>query len=181
MIKEIEVGGVKHSITLADDMIGHGLSGVSGRVDVLLCETIPTNYNAYMTGISFDTGGRGLVLNKHTIASSLSGSGLTVVDGKLTLSGGSSVNLASTGALFKVYDGICISGPDLAGSGLFSETNFSQIGVNICSGRGLCFLNAGVDVSVNNRFQSVAIKIVNRASGLRLFFNSNGELDVTQD
>lgn len=211
MIKEIEVGGVKHSITLADDMVGDGLvKSLEGALGVGIVTDVLSG-GQFMTGLAISGGklilqkdpiakalsGNGLIahlggLSINTtglaqnptfisgLASGLAGSGINVVDGKLSVTSGD-VNLATTGALFQTRGGVGISGLDLAGSGLFAETDFSEIGINICSGRGLCFLSPGVDVSVNRLFQSVAIKIVNRPSGLRLFFNSNGELDVTQD
>ena len=89
------------------------------------------------------------------VASGLCGSGLSVSGGKLVVSGGDDVGDVGSG-LFKDY-------------GIFT--------VNISTSSGLSFNGAGLSHSN----PGIGIKIAKRTSGLRLFFNSNGELDVTQD
>ena len=252
MIKEIEVGGVKHSITLADDMIGSGLmrSG-SGMV----CLNLPTKPvgEPFVTGLVVESGK--LCINKHSLCASMVSTGLLRVDGvgklfidteklagtglkrsndgnalyvsasglvsdmdfmnqfasglvgtglfndlgKLIVSGEaiaedagfmrrvSSGLIATPGFAYALSSGIAghLAGPGLTDSGgrlsidrgLFGSGLYMGVGESsayVAVGRGLT-----IDESLSPK--PVCVKIVTRSSGLRLIFNSAGELDVTQN
>lgn len=156
MIKEIEVGGVKHSITLADNMIGSGLMSVDGgRIIVKVG-----------SGLIISSGNNALEVD----AKMLVGSGLFADQGKISLSVPSIIY--PNGGLYLNGRGIAISGEDastmLSGSGLIARGGLLQANVSTRSG---LFIDEN----------KISVKVVYRSSGLRLFFNSNGELDVTQD
>lgn len=155
MIKEIEVGGVKHSITLADDMIGSGLKRVDG-------DKIVINFGA---GLKMSSG-NALEVNTNNIV----GSGLFAEGGKISLSIPSIVS-PNQGLIFDGA-GIAVSGEAasriLAGAGLIATSGLLKANVNTSSGLSI----------YENK---ILVKVVYRTSGLRLFFNSSGELDVTQD
>lgn len=155
MIKEIEVGGVKHSITLADDMVGTGLGkGGNGAVYIKVMELSSPEHDL-MSGIVFDTGNR-MCLQKSSIAYSLAGTGLYYEGGQICFSASGMAR-------------------DLASSGLFAD--YGSLVVNISTGSGLSFNDSGIQAPQ----RGIGIKIARRASGLRLFFTSSGALDVTQD
>lgn len=154
MIKEIEVGGVKHSITLADDMIGSGLKRDDGN-------RIAINFGSGLT-ISSE---HALEVNTENIV----GPGLLASGGKISLSLPSIV--AKDQGLMVASGGLAISGVAvsriLSGSGLTARGDVLQVNVATTSG-----------LTINNG--KIEINIPERSSGLRLYFTEDGKLDVTQ-
>lgn len=206
MIKEIEVGGVKHSITLADDMVGQGLVKDENGVVGIKTLTDEAKYNNLMSGIVADSD-YGLCLNRYFVAIglagtglevegnllrvsttglmqdtvfisglaySLAGTGLTAIDGKLTVSGGSVDVNALCGSGLDAFDGKLYLNPRIMGSGLIYNINTPELDVHINR-------RSGLDFDYSTGSSPLFVKIASRTSGLRLFFNSNGELDITQD
>lgn len=216
MIKEIEVGGVKHSITLADDMVGSGLTR-SGSGAVCLNLPIMPVGDKLVTGLVLESGQ--LCIQKYTLSSSIArsglavdelgnlfvdmpkfaGSGLLFMNGKLMVSGkdlgtdaglisgiargllaGSDFTylLSSGMAGFLAWTGLKVESGRLSfdssiiGSGLYFDTKRERIHVTV--GKGVT-----VDESLFDK--PLCVNIAKRDTGLRLFFNSKGELDVTQD
>lgn len=155
MIKEIEVGGVKHSITLADNMIGSGLKRADG-------DKIMINFGS---GLKMSSGNALEVDTKNIV-----GSGLFATEGKISLSIPSIVSQGQ--GLFFDGRGIAVSGECvsriLSGAGLIATSGLLKANVNTSS---------GLSIDENK----ILVKVAYRTSGLRLFFNSSGELDVTQD
>ena len=155
MIKEIEVGGVKHRITLADDMIGSGLKRVDG-------DKIVINFGS---GLKMSSGNALEVDAKNIV-----GSGLFVEGNKISLSVPSIIS--PNQGLFFDGRGIAVSGESasriIAGSGLITTS-------------GLLHANVATSSGLFIEENKITLKVVYRSSGLRLFFNSSGELDVTQD
>lgn len=167
MIKEIEVGGVKHSITLADDMVGSGLQKDTGGCVSLNVLQVPAGSDV-VSGLTF-TGGA-LCLDKRVLATSLAGSGLYIVDNKLVVSGGPSADTLCGSGLVVYNDRLNIS-TDIAGTGLkIGYGNVLEVLINTNSG-----------LAFESSTKKMIIKLAQRGSGLRLFFNEKGQLDVTQD
>lgn len=207
MIKEIEVGGVKHSITLADDMVGDGLKKrENGFVDIKTATGIPQS-SYLMTGIIAESG-FGLCLERESIARGLSGSGLETEGGRLRVSTtgltqdfnlirGLAKGLAGTG-LIESGGRLAVTGVDfdvnaLSGVGLWSDGNKLYLYSGI-AGSGFAYTpgyEPKMDVCINTYSglgydytqtpSVIYVRIATRYSGLRLFFNEKGELDVTQD
>ena len=206
MIKEIKVGGVKHSITLADDMVGRGLKkDENGTVYIKVPGTEPKDYELISgivvesegglclkrSAVAFGLAGTGLEVEggwlrvstgllsdpyfMQGLAYNLSGSGLVAENGKLSVygSGGVDANtLCGTG--LDVLNGKLYLNPRIAGSGLVYDINTPVLDVNINRNSGLAY-------EYSSGSSTIGVNIVRRYSGLRLFFNEYGELDVTQD
>lgn len=120
MIKEIEVGGERHSITLADDMVGSGLiKAENGSVYLNLDEEGKSLTGCYMTGLAFS--GDKLCLIRNVLADGLAGTGIYVESGRL-----------------------CVSGCRV-GSGLFED--YGNFNVNISTESGLSFNANGISSS----------------------------------
>ena len=217
MIKEIEVGGVKHSITLADDMIGSGLKrDADGAIGVFLSHGLKLSTGLDRT-IEVDVSslcGSGLVVDGRKLSvdiSTLAGSGLVASGGKLNVvGGGGSVDagsLAGSGlrsiednklALALSESNLLKFGPEntldinlplLSGSGLRVDGLRLSINPGI-AGSGLEYttggtmniqVGSGLTYEYGGAHTPIYVKIAKRTSGLRLFFNSDGALDVTQD
>lgn len=129
MIKEIEVGGVKYSITLSDDMIGSGLKrDADGRVGITASGGLEISgpYNSLSVDVN-GLAGSGLVASGGKLnviggggsvdANSLAGSGLrSIEDNKLALA-----LSASNLLMFGNDSSLDINLSQLCGSGLKEE------------------------------------------------------------
>lgn len=183
MIKEIEVGGVKHSITLADDMVGQGL--VKDEKGVVGLKILEENRNlAIMTGLMF-TGGA-LCLSRDLVASQLAGTGLEASGGKLSLSTedraflqGLAYNVAGSGLYADGYrltlsfsdSGYLMFANDwslsvdklklsygLCGSGLIVDSG--RLGVHVGSGLMLNYEDGKLMIDYMNLFDSDSLRII---------------------
>lgn len=187
MIKEIEVGGVKHSITLADDMIGSGLNrDANGSVSVNVSHglTISSGPNSSLSvdveglcGYGLTSDGTKIVVSTDTIA----GSGLDGSYGTISLNPqvGSGLAFIKEEALFKLN---FMEIKQL----LFSSGDYTSLGSGLREtgeGRGNIEIDPGSGLQTDSEHQRgrLSVRVASRSSGLRLFLNPYGQLDVTQD
>ena len=189
MIKEIEVGGVKHSITLADDMVGDGLKKtLSGRIYVDIATNVLSG-GQFMTGLSF-SGGK-LILEKRPIAQALAGgsanasllhqNGILIVNTTglaqdYIFRSGLASGLAGSGLEDK--NGQLSLSTGIVGSGLvrngFSNAievlidyspgsgglKLSSSGLSVQAGSGLMLEDGNVNIDYSNLFDSNSFKLI---------------------
>ena len=166
MIKEIEVGGVKHSITLADDMVGSGLQKDSGGL-VSLNVFNKSNALNLSTGLTFTSEGE-LCLNMEKVAGELAGSGLTVQGGRLIASGEIVDVNTICGTGLDVGDGKLTLSTGIVGSGLVMSP--SKV-INVAFSKLIDYYGGGLKAS----FSGLS---VNAGSGLS---SQNGLLSIDYD
>lgn len=126
MVKEIEVDGVKHGITLADSMVGQGLKKDENGAVTLQLAPFGSNSEVPLT---LSTNGT-LVLKY--------GPGLQQRDGYLSLRYGTGINIGPDGSIFVNSKGGSDSVIIEGGRALLIGTNILQIGTeNAFGGRGV--------------------------------------------
>lgn len=157
MIKEIKVGGVKHSITLADDMVGGGLQKDSSGLVSLNVFNKPNNLNL-STGLEFTPEGE-LCLNIEKLA----GSGLAVQGSRLSVRediGGGSIDVNTIcGSGLEVREGKLTISTGIMGSGLVMDSTSKVIDINFSS---------LIDNSIGGLYSSSSGLCVSVGSGITL-------------
>lgn len=172
IVKEVEIAGVKHSITLADDMVGQGLVKDENGVVSIKTPKVISGSSSFITGIVAHSD-YGLCLHGHTIAQALSGSGLDVTGGRLSISANSITN--NNAFMSGLISGISRNLTGLVDSGLYITDYKITVALNTGSGLGFVSYDPNLDAVC------MGIKIASRTRGMRLFFNDKGELDVIYD
>lgn len=118
IVKEVEVDGVKHSITLADDMVGQGLKKDENGAVTL--QTSPSSLNGEI-GIAMSTATNTLVLQY--------GTGLKQASsGRLSLNYGTGIKVGDEGDIYVDSENSVVTAE--AGRTLSIESNELKIGTD---------------------------------------------------